>query len=128
MLKSAVAALCWGAVAVAWWLTGDEDTHGLGASIDCLMALAWRYFESFTGLKNKVVMLYFESEFSFEHEEELACADVGMTNLAGAGRHEFFDDAEFGSLDEVPAVAVGSLLASPLVVFGGFCADDLGGH
>jgi hypothetical protein len=28
----------------------------------------------------------------------------------------------------VPAVAVGSLRASPLVVFRGFCADDLGRH
>jgi len=26
----------------------------------------------------------------------------------------------------VPAVAVGALRASPFVVFGGFCADDLG--
>jgi hypothetical protein len=28
----------------------------------------------------------------------------------------------------VPAVAVGALWASPLVVFGGFCADDLCRH
>jgi hypothetical protein len=28
----------------------------------------------------------------------------------------------------VPTVAVGALWASPFVVFGGFCADDLGGQ
>jgi hypothetical protein len=28
----------------------------------------------------------------------------------------------------VPAVTVGSLRASPFIVFGGFCADDLGGQ
>jgi hypothetical protein len=28
----------------------------------------------------------------------------------------------------MPAVAVGCLLATPFVVFGRFCADDLGGH
>jgi hypothetical protein len=90
--------------------------------------LARRDLESFTGLKNKVVMFDFESQLSFEDVEKLARVDVGVTGFAGAGRHEFFDDAEFVSLDEVPAVAIGSLRASPLVMFGGFCADDLCWH
>ena len=92
------------------------------------MPLAWRYFESFTGLKDKVVMLYLEGQFSFEDVEKLARVDVEVTDFAGAGRHEFFDDAESGSLDEVPAVAVGFLWASPLIVFRGFCADNLCRH
>ena len=92
------------------------------------MALAGEDFESFTTVKNEVVMLDFESEFSFEDVEKLACMDVGVARLAGAGRHEFFDDAEFGRTDEVPAVAVGALRASPLVVFGGFCAGGLSRH
>ena len=92
------------------------------------MALAWRDLESFPGLKNKVMMLDLESQFSFEDVEKLARVDVGVPGFAGAGRHELFDDAEFGSLDKVPAVAVGSLWASPLVVFGGFCVDDLCRH
>jgi hypothetical protein len=115
-------------VTVAWGLTGDEDTHGLGASIHCLMLLAGGGLESFTGVNDDVVMLYFEGEYSFEHEEELACVNMGVANLAGARRHELFDDAEFGSFDEVPAVAVGALWASPFVVFGRFWADDLCGH
>jgi hypothetical protein len=89
------------------------------------MALTWRDLESFSGVKDEVMMLYFESEFSFEHEEELARVHVGVTCLASVWRHELFNDAEFGCFDEVPAVAVGALRASPLVVFGGFCADDL---
>ena len=53
---------------------------------------------------------------------------MGVANLAGAGWHEFFDEAELGRFDEVPALAVGALWASLFVVFGGFCADDPGRH
>jgi hypothetical protein len=89
------------------------------------MALTWRDLESFSGVKDEVMMLYFESEFSFEDEEKLARVNVGVPGLAGAGRHELFDDAELGRFDEVPTVAVGSLRASPLVMLGRFYADDL---
>ena len=37
---------------------------------------------------------------------------MGVANLAGAGWHEFFDEAELGRFDEVPALAVGALWAS----------------
>lgn len=106
-------------------LAGDEHSHGAVTSIDGLMLLAWRDFESFAGVKDKVVMVDFECEFSFEDEEELTRVNVGVPGLAGAGGHEFFNDAEFGSFDEVPAIAVGCLRASPLVMLGRFCADDL---
>jgi hypothetical protein len=92
------------------------------------MALTWRDLESFSRLKDKVVMFHLHGQFSFQHEEKLAGVDVGVTDFAGAGRHELFDDAEFGSLDQVPAVTVGSFWASPLIVFGRFGADDLCGH
>jgi hypothetical protein len=92
------------------------------------MLLPWGDFKSFTRFKNEVVVLYFEGQLSFEDEEKLTCMRVGMTGLGGVGRHELFDDAEFRCLDEVPTVTVGSLWASPLVVFGGFCADDLCWH
>ena len=113
---------------MAWGLAGDQHTHGFSAAIEGLVALAGRDFESFTGLEDEVVMLDFESEFAFEDEEELARVKVGVAGLAGAGRHEFFDDAQLRSFYEMPAVAVGCLRASPLVVLGGFCADDLGWH
>jgi hypothetical protein len=46
-----------------------------------------------------------------------------MSGLACAGRHEFFDNAEVRCFDEMPAVAVGSLLAAPFVMFSRSCAD-----
>lgn len=63
-------------------------------------------------------MVYFEGQLSIQHVEELAGVRVVVAYLAGAGWHEFFNDAEFGRFDEVPAVAVGALRASPLIVFG----------
>jgi hypothetical protein len=87
--------------------------------------LAGRDFKSFAGLEDEVVMLDFEGEFSFEDEEELARAEVGVASFAGAGRHELFDDAEFGSFHEMPTVTVGSVDAAPLIVFRGSRADDL---
>jgi hypothetical protein len=120
--------LCRDPVAVAWGLAGDEEAASGCASVHSLMVLAGGDFEAFAGVKDEVVMLYFESEFPFEHKKELAGVDVGVTRFAGAGRHELFDDAELGRFDKVPAVAVGALWASPLVVFGGFCADDFGGQ
>jgi hypothetical protein len=90
------------------------------------MVLVGGDLEAFAGVEDEVVVVDFEGEFAFEDKEKLACAGVGVTEFAGVWRHELFDDAEFESFDEVPAVAVGALRASPLVVFGGFCADDLG--
>ena len=113
---------------MTWGLAGDEHSHGGGASIDCLMLLAGRDFESFACVQDKVVKFDFECEFSFEHEEELVSVNVGVTGFAGARRHELFDHTEFGRFDEVPTVAVGCLRASPFVVLGGFCADDLCGQ
>jgi len=89
------------------------------------MLLAGGDLESLAGVKDKVVMFDFESEFSFKDEEELACVNVGVANLACAWGHELFDDAEFGRFDEVPTVAVSCLWASPFVMLGEFCADDL---
>ena len=92
------------------------------------MLLAWRDFQPFTGLKNKVMMLDFEGQFSFEDEEKLTRVDVRMTGLTGAGRHELFDDAEFRRFDQVPAVTVRSLRSSPFVMLCRFCADGLCWH
>jgi hypothetical protein len=105
-------------IAVALGLAGDQHAHGLGAAIECLVTLAWRDFNAFAGFEDEVVLLDFESEFSFEDEEELAGVDMGVAGLAGTRWHELFDDAEFGSHNQVPAVAVCPVCASPLVVFG----------
>ena len=113
---------------MAWRLAGNQHAHRLGAAIECLVALPGGDFESFAGLEDEIVLLDFESEFSFNDEKELACAKVEVAGLAGVRWHELFDDAEIRSFDEMPAVAVCPLWASPLVVFGRFCADDLGGH
>jgi hypothetical protein len=88
------------------------------------MPLAWGDLESFPGLKNKVVMLDFEGQLSFKDVEKLAGVDVGVTGFAGAGRHEFFDDVEFGRADKVPAVAV----VAPGIVLGVSGGDGFGRH
>jgi hypothetical protein len=116
------------AIAVAWGLAGDQHAYGFGAAVEGLMLLAWGDFESFAGFEDEVVTIYFEGQFSFEDEEELARVEVGVAGFTRAGRHKFFDDTELGCFDEMPAVAIGGLRASPFVVFGGFCADDLGWH
>jgi hypothetical protein len=94
---------------VAWGLAGDQHTQGLGAAIECLVRLAWRDFNAFAGLENEVVLLDFESEFSFEDKEELARAKVEVAGLAGVWWHKLFNDAEVGSFHQMPAVAVRSL-------------------
>ena len=111
---------------MAWGPTCDEDTHGLGASVDGLMLLAGGDFEAFAGAKDVSLMLDFEGKFSFQHVEELVGVIVEVTPLGGAWGHEFFDNAEGWSFDEVPTVAVGALRASPLIVVGGFGADGRG--
>jgi len=105
-------------IAVAWGLAGDQHAHGLGAAIECLVTLARRDFNAFAGLQDEVVLLDFESEFSFEDEEELPCAKVVVPGLASVRRHKLFNDAEVGSFHQMPAVAVCPFWASPLVVFG----------
>jgi hypothetical protein len=57
------------------------------------MVLAGSDLEPFACVKDEFMMLYFEGEFSFEDEKELTCVNMGVANLAGAGRHELFDNA-----------------------------------
>jgi hypothetical protein len=70
-------------------------------------------------------LFYLECEFSFEDKEKLACVDMGMARLTGSGRHELFDDAELRRSYKVPAITIGSLRATPVIVFRGFRAGDL---
>jgi hypothetical protein len=78
---------------VAWRLTGDEDSYRLCTAIDCLVFLAGENFQSFAGLEDEVVMVNFEGQLSIQHVEELAGARMVVAYLAGAGRHELFNDA-----------------------------------
>jgi hypothetical protein len=103
---------------MAWRLTGDDHPDRILASIHSLMRLAWDNLDSFTCFKHKVTMFDFDGQVTFENIEELACMDVGMSGLTCASGHEFFDNAEVWRLDEVPAIAVSSLLSAPFVVFG----------
>jgi hypothetical protein len=82
------------------------------------MPLAWANLDAFTCFKNKVMMFDFQSQLTFENEEELARMDVGMSSLTRAGGHELFDNAQVWRFDEMPAIAVNSLLSTPFVVFG----------
>jgi hypothetical protein len=53
-------------------LTDDQHAHTTRASIQCLMLLAGRDLEAFTGLKNEIAMLDFEGQLAFQDKEELA--------------------------------------------------------
>jgi hypothetical protein len=115
-------------VPVAWRLTCDDHADRIRTPIHRLMLLARGNLDSFAGVKNKVMMFNFQSQFTFQNEEKLARMDVRMSGLTCAGRHEFFDDAEVLRFNEVPSIAVGSLLSAPFVVFGRFRADYLCRH
>lgn len=108
---------------MAWRLTGDDHANRLCASIQRLMLLAWGNLDSFMRVKDKMMMFDFQGQLPFQNVEELACMDVRMSGLACAGRHEFFDNAEVRCFDEMPAVAVSSLLPAPFVMFSRCCAD-----
>ncbi len=69
-------------------------------------------------------MLDLHRQFAFENEKELTCPFVVMPCLAGAGRHQLFDDVQLGCADEIPSVTV----IAPGVVFGTCGRDDFGGH
>jgi len=92
------------------------------------MPLAGGDFEAFSCLEEIGVIFDFEGELAFENEEELVGAGVGVALFGCARWHELFDDAEFGRFDEVPAVAVCTLRASPLVMLRRFFVGYLGGH
>ncbi len=113
---------------MAWGLTGDEDSHLPCASVEGLMFLTGGDLNSIPWMKNEALIFDFEGELSFEYKEELTRADVGVADLRGSGRQNLFDDAEFGCFDEVPAVGVGAVWTSPLVVLGGFYVGDLRRH
>lgn len=108
-------------VAVARWLACDEDAGGGRTAIEDLMLLAGRDLDTCASLQDEVALLHFNGQFSFKNVEELAGSDVTVSNLTCARWHEFFNDAEIGCSDEMPAVAA----FSPLVVFGGLRADNL---
>ncbi len=63
-------------VTMAWRLTGHDHADRIRTSIQRLMQLAWRNLDAFTCLKNKVMMVDFQGQFTFQNKEELACMDV----------------------------------------------------
>jgi hypothetical protein len=98
-------------------LTRDEYTRGVRTVIEDLMMQAGRDFEARTGMKNEAMLLYFNRQLSLENIEELPRMHVEVSNLTCAWRHELFDDAQFESSDEVPAVTV-FCAGTPFVMLG----------
>ena len=84
------------------------------------MLLAWGNLNSFTCLKNKVMILDLQGQFTFQNEEKLACMDVGVSDLTCSSGHEFLDDAEVWRSNEVATIAISSVLSTPLVMFDRF--------
>jgi hypothetical protein len=89
------------------------------------MRQVWCDLEPFACTKNKVAVVHHEGEFSFENEKKLPCMYVRVARFMCAGRHSFFDDAEFGGSYKVPTITVGSFWTAPFVVFSGSSACDL---
>jgi len=50
--------------------------------------------------------------------------NMEVTDFTGAGRHEFFNNAEIGCPDEVPAVTVVVVGTTPFVMLDGLPAND----
>jgi len=92
------------------------------------MRLSGRDFDSLSGLKIEGLAVDFEGQNSIENVEELPRMKMVVATLPRAGWHELFDDAQVGRPDQMPAVAVGSEIAAPLVVFCGLCADGVSRH
>jgi hypothetical protein len=115
-------------VAVARGLACNQYADRVCTSVERLVGLVGGDFEAFACLKDKVLPVNFEGQDSVEDVEELSRVEMVVTTLTCAGRHELFDDAEACRLDQMPAVAVDSQIASPLVVVSGLCADDACRH
>jgi hypothetical protein len=110
-------------VAMAWGLACDQKAHRSKTLVEGLVRLMRRDFDAFSGVKNEGLVFDFEGQDSVEDVEELPRMEVIVATLTCAGRHELFDDAKVGRFDQMPAVAVGSEIAAPLVVFGSLCAS-----
>lgn len=106
-------------------LTGDEKADAVLALVQCLMRLTGRDLDSLVRLNDELTMVQFKREFSLENEEKLAGPNVKVPDLLRAWRREFFDDAEFPCLDEMPAVTLRPLRTSPCVMLGSLSANRL---
>jgi hypothetical protein len=113
---------------MAWGLARNKHSYRICTSVERLVRLTGGDFDALSGLKNIVQPIDFKDQDSFEDVEELSGMMVVVAALTCAGRHELFDDAEVWRFDQVPAVAIGSEVASPLVVVGGVCTDDAYRH
>ena len=109
-------------------LAGDQHAHTVFAAVHCLVPLSRSDLKALARAQSEVALFDFESQFSFEDIEELARMNMRMTDFARAGRHQFFNHAECGRLEQMPAVAVRSARTSPRLVFRGTGAYDLGRH
>jgi len=52
-------------------LAGDENPSRVLTSIEGLMCLSRRYFETLTSVEDKTVLLYFEGKLSLKNVEKL---------------------------------------------------------
>ena len=69
--------------------------------------------DTFKGIDDDVLTVYFESGRTLQYEEKLLGLLVKVGRLRSAGRHHFLDDAEVVGFEQVPALAI----LAPLVVF-----------
>jgi hypothetical protein len=133
MRRAKLAALCLigssrKAIPMTWWLASYDHSHRLFTLVHGLMLLTWRNLQSLTRKKKVVTVLHFHRQFSYEHEKELPSFGVDVTLFMGSRWHQFFDNAQIGRLDQMPAIAIGPMRTAPLIVFRGFFTCDLCRH
>jgi hypothetical protein len=105
-------------------LTCHKQANRIRTSVEHLMRLAGRDFEPRTYGKDTAVLLYFDGQLSLKNVEELSGMNMEVTNFTGAGRHEFFDDAEVWCPDEMPSVAGVPVGTAPFVMCSGLPTED----
>ena len=115
-------------VPVAGWLTCHDHSHRLFTSVHSLMLLSRSDLQPLPCEKQEVMVFHFHRQFSFEYEEKLPSSDMKVTLFLCSRRHQFFDNAQIGGLDQMPAIARVPTRTAPLVVFSGFSANDLRRH
>jgi hypothetical protein len=65
-------------------LAGDDHADGFLAVVERLMPLGWKNFDSFASMHDKMMVLNFQGQFTFQ-KKELPGIDVRMPYLTGAG-------------------------------------------
>lgn len=105
-------------------LAGHQKMQVIPSPIHRLVRLTGCNLDSFSSSYSEHLAFDLHGQFAFQHEKELAGAQVMMPDLAGARWHSFFNDVQFRSADEKPAITA----TSPGVMLRVLLRDNLRWH